>query len=449
MRSIPLSTLVLLLCAAGLPARAADAPPARPNIIYILADDMGYADAGFNGGKEIKTPNLDLLARGGANLKSFYVQPVCSPTRSALMTGRYPSSTGVYSVVKPRTPWGLKLEEQTLPQMLRSAGYETAISGKWHLGEFEPAYRPTQRGFDHQYGHWYGAIDYNTHLRDGVLDWHRNDQPCKDEGYSTHLIAREACRMIREKNPDKPLFLYLPFNAVHGPYQVPDKYSAAYPDLTGIRRTYAGMLSAMDEAIGQVLAALEEKKIRDNTLIIFSSDNGGPSPGRITSNGPLRAGKGTLYEGGVRVCAFANWPGRIPAGKTIDEPLHAVDWYPTLTKLAGTTLEQKLPLDGLDIWPVLTAGAKSPHEALILCGIQRGHAAIRMGDWKLIVGARGKTKGAKATETDQLYHLAEDIGETRNLAAEKPDKLKELRARYDAMMKTAAPSGEVAGESKE
>jgi arylsulfatase A-like enzyme len=235
---------------------------------------------------------------------------------------------------------------------------------------------------------------------------------------------------------------------VHGPFQVPEKYSAAYPDLKGIRRTYAGMLSAMDEAIGQVLAALEEKKIRDNTLIIFSSDNGGPSPGRITSNGPLRAGKGTLYEGGVRVCAFANWPGRIPAGKTIDEPLHAVDWYPTLLKLTGTTLPQKLPLDGLDIWPVLTAGAKSPREALVLCGTRRGEAAIRMGDWKLIVGGAGKAQGARGIETDQLYHLAEDIGETRNLAADKPDKLKELRAKYDEMMQTAVPSGEIAGGLK-
>ena len=442
-------SLGLLACASGLPDGAADAAPAKPNIIYILADDMGYADAGFNGGKDIKTPNLDLLARGGANLKSFYVQPVCSPTRSALMTGRYPSSTGIYSVVKPRTPWGLKLEEQTLPQMLRSAGYETAISGKWHLGEFEPAYRPTQRGFDHQYGHWFGAIDYNTHLREGVLDWHRNDQPCKDEGYSTHLIAREACRMIRERNPDKPLFLYLPFNAVHGPFQVPEKYSEPYTDLKGVRRTYAGMLSAMDEAVGQVLAALDEKKIRDNTLILFSSDNGGPSPGRITSNGPLRAGKGTLYEGGVRVCAFANWPGRIPAGKTIDEPLHAVDWYPTLAKLTGARLEQKLPLDGLDIWPVLTAGAKSPHEAIILCGTQRGQAAIRMGDWKLLVSAGGKAKGGAAKGADQLYHLATDLGESRNVAADHPEKLKELRAKYDQMMSTAAPSGEVAGGLKE
>jgi arylsulfatase A-like enzyme len=407
----------------------------KPNIIYILADDMGYADAGFNGGKEIRTPNLDAIARGGSILTSYYVQPVCSPTRSALMTGRYPSSTGVYTVVKPHSPWGLKLEEQTLAQVLRDAGYETAISGKWHLGEFEPAYRPTRRGFDHQYGLWFGQIDYYTHLRDGVLDWHRNDEPSKDEGYSTHLIAKEACRIIREKNPGKPLFLYLPFNAVHGPHQVPDSYCAPYTQLKGVRKTYAGMLSAMDEAVGQVLATLDEMKMRENTLIIFSSDNGGPDPGKVTSNGPLRAGKGTIYEGGIRVCACVNWPGRIPAGKSIGEPLHAVDWYPTLTKLTGANVEQKLPLDGRDIWPVLTEGAKSPHEALVLCGMKRGQAAIRMGDWKLLVGAG---------DGDQLYNLAEDLGEKRNLAGEKPEKLRELRAKYDEMMKTAVPCGEPA-----
>jgi arylsulfatase A-like enzyme len=352
------------------------------------------------------------------------------------MTGRYPSRTGVYSVVKPHAQWGLKLEEQTLAQALRGVGYETAISGKWHLGEFEPAYRPTRRGFDHQYGLWFGMIDYFTHLRDGVLDWHRDDQPSEDKGYSTHLIAREACRIIREKIPDKPLFLYLPFNAVHGPHQVPQSYCEPYQNLKGVRRTYAGMMSAMDEAVGQVLAALDDKGIRDNTLIIFSSDNGGPAPGSVTSNGPLRAGKGTIYEGGIRVCACVNWPGHIPAGKTIDEPLHAVDWYPTLVKLTGATVDQKLPLDGLDIWPVLTGGAKSPHDALILCGTIRGEAAIRMGDWKLLVGANKRQQGG-----DQLYNLAEDIGEKKDLAAERPEKVRELRARYDEMMKTAVPSG--------
>jgi arylsulfatase A-like enzyme len=178
------------------------------------------------------------------------------------------------------------------------------------------------------------------------------------------------------------------------------------------------MVAAMDEAIGQILAALDEKKIRDNTLIIFSSDNGGPSPGKVTSNGALRGQKGTLYEGGIRVCAFASWPDHIPAGQTIYEPLHAVDWYPTLVKLTGATHEQKLPLDGLDIWPVLTAGAKSPHEALIICGTERGQAAIRMGDWKLLVGAAGKAKSS-----GQLYNLADDLGETHDLADAQPEKV--------------------------
>jgi len=437
---IPPRLLAALLLVFPAVLHAADATPPKPNILYILADDMGFADAGFNGGRDIKTPNIDKLARDGAILKSFYVQPVCSPTRAALMTGRYAVRTGVYTVVRPNAPWGLKLEERTLAQALRDAGYETAIDGKWHLGEFEPGYRPTRRGFDHQYGLWFGMIDYFTHMRDGRLDWHRDDRPCKDEGYTTHLLAKEACRMIRERDPAKPLFLYLPFNAVHAPLQVPQTYCQPYTNLKGARRTYAGMVAAMDEAIGQVLAALAEQKIRDNTLVIFSSDNGGPEPGKVTSNGPLRAGKGTIYEGGIRVCACVNWPGHVPAGKSIDEPLHAVDWYPTLVKLAGGSPDRKLPLDGLDIWPVLTQGARSPHDALLLCGTRPGQAAIRMGDWKLLVGAGGGKAGQA-----ELYNLADDLGEKNNLAAEKPDKARELRARLDAAMKNAVPSGAGSG----
>ncbi len=418
------SLFLLLLSTA-----AYGAAPSRPNVLYILADDYGYADAGFNGSKDIQTPQLDQLARAGAILKSFYVQPVCSPTRASLMTGRYVAHTGVYSVVHPNEPWGLPLCERTLAQALRDAGYETAIVGKWHLGEHQPGYRPTQRGFDHQYGLWFGMIDYFTHMRGQQLDWHRDDQPCHDEGYSTHLIAREACRIIREKSPDKPLFLYLPFNAVHGPHQVPDQYLKPYENLKGVRRIYAGMVAAMDEAVGQVVAALKEKGILDNTLIIFSSDNGGPNPGKVTDNGPLRGGKGSIYEGGVRVCAFATWPGRIPGGRVIDEPLHAVDWYPTLLNLAGGSLEQKLPLDGRDIWPVLTQGAKSPHDVLLLSGTRPGEVALRMGDWKLV--RHGKQ--------EELYNLAEDLGETRNLAKTQPDKLKELAARLDELLKTAVP----------
>jgi arylsulfatase A-like enzyme len=419
-------TTCLLLCAQ---AFAADAP--KPNIVYILADDMGYADAGFNGGKQIQTPNLDGLAKKGAILSSFYVQPICSPTRASLLTGRYVAHTGVYTVVRPGAPWGLPLAERTLAHALREAGYVTAITGKWHLGEFQPTYLPTQRGFEHQYGLWFGNIDYFTHVREGVLDWHRDDQPCKDEGYSTHLIAKEACHLIRNRDAAKPLFLYLPFNAVHGPFQVPDSYLAPYGKLSGKRKAYAGMVAAMDEAIGQVVSALEEQKILENTLIVFSSDNGGPSPGVITDNSPLRAGKGTTYEGGVRVCAFACWPGHIPAGKVVDEPIHIIDWYPTLLNLAGGKLEQKLPLDGKDIWPVLTQGAKSPHDALLLSGTSFGNAAVRAGDWKLMSGKKW-----------ELYNLASDIGEKTDLAASNPEKLAEMKEILRRLLKDAVPSGD-------
>jgi arylsulfatase A-like enzyme len=445
---------LIMFVVVTLAPRGFGAAPPKPNILYILADDLGYADVGFTGGKEIQTPNIDRIGMSGAILESFYVQPVCSPTRAALLTGRYAVRTGVYNVVRPGAPWGLPLAERTLPQALREAGYETAICGKWHLGEFEEAYRPTHRGFDHQYGQWFGAIDYFTHLREGKHDWHRDDQPSKDEGYSTHLLAREAVRIIREKQPDKPLFLYLAFNAVHAPHQVPESYLAPYEELKNPRRIYAGMVAAMDEAIGQVIAALEEKELRENTLVIFSSDNGGPNPGRVTDNGVLRAGKGTIYEGGIRVCACAAWPGHIPEGSVVKEPLHAVDWYPTLLKLAGASLEQKLPIDGLDIWPVLTQGAKSPHESVLLCGTRLNQFAVRMGSWKLLVRAdetdaeaseiaaprRARRKAAAAANAApvELYNLAADPGEKHNLADQQPDKVAELRTRLEAWTKGAA-----------
>src|SRR5688500_10406489 len=305
--------------------------PARPNVVVIVADDMGFADAGFNGCTDIKTPNLDRLAASGVRLEQWYVQPVCSPTRAALMTGRYPMRHGLQvGVVRPWAQYGLPLEERTLAQALQQAGYATAISGKWHLGHFQPAYLPTRRGFDQQYGHYNGALDFFTHERDGGFDWHRNERVSRYEGYATHLIAREALWVIEAHDAARPLFLYVPFNAVHSPYQAPETYAAPYSHLKGNRRIYAGMLAAMDEAIGQIIAALEKKGLRDNTLIFFCSDNGGPAPGVITSNGPLRAGKGTVYEGGIRVPAVAAWTGRIKPGTIVKEPLHIVDWYPTL-----------------------------------------------------------------------------------------------------------------------
>jgi arylsulfatase A-like enzyme len=233
---------------------------------------------------------------------------------------------------------------------------------------------------------------------------------------------------------------------------VPEKYKAPYANLKEPRRTYAGMVAAMDEAIGQIVAALDETGLRQNTLILFSSDNGGPAPGRVTSNGPLRAGKGTLYEGGVRVCAFATWPGRIPAGAVVNQPIHIADWYPTLLKLAGAPLAQKLPLDGRDVWATVAEGRPSPHEEILL-NTEPTRGAIRVGDWKLVLnGAQtsedsegeveetARTRRARrAGSSVELFNLASDLSETNNLAASRPEKVKELRARYDRLAAQAVP----------
>lgn len=446
----------LILAIGTLALAAADDPakPPRPNIVYILADDLGWGDVGWHS-SEIRTPNLDKLAAAGARLEQFYVQPVYSPTRAALMTGRYPMRLGLQvGVVRPWANYGLPLEERILPQALRDAGYETAITGKWHLGHVKPEYLPTQRGFDHQYGHYNGALDYFTHIRDGGFDWHRDDRECRDEGYSTHLIAREAVARIEARDVNKPLFLYVAFNAVHAPHEVPESYKAAYAGLAEPRRTYAGMLTALDEAVGQIDAALDKQGLRDNTLILFSSDNGGPAPGRVTSNGPLRGAKATLYEGGVRVPAFATWKGHIAAGSEVKAVLHAVDWYPTLLGLAGARLEQPLPLDGRDAWPAITAGRPTPHDAILLNSTPQA-GAIRAGDWKLIVReagaaggndvgddeeaaapARKKAAGRRAVE---LFNIANDPYEKHDLAQSEPAKREELRARYEDLAAQAVP----------
>jgi arylsulfatase A-like enzyme len=427
----------------------------KPDIVFILADDLGYNDVGFTGGKEIKTPNLDQLAAAGTVLNQFYVQPVCTPTRAALMTGRYPMRYGLQvGVIIPTAQYGLSLEEQMLPTALRDAGYSTFILGKWHLGSFDNAYWPTARGFDHHYGQLFGAIDYFTHIRDGKLDWHRDGQLLKEEGYTTHLLASEAVRVIHSQPKNKPLFLYLPFNAVHGPFEAPEKYKEPYRGLKGQRRTYAGMVAAMDEAVGKVVQAIEETGRRKNTLFIFSSDNGGPAPGRITDNGIFRAGKGTLYEGGVRVCAFVTWDGTINTRSHVVEPMHMIDWYPTLLKLTDARVNQKLPLDGRDIWPTITENKKSPHDEILL-NTRPDAGAIRVGDWKFVfngsiseVGKQdaGNTETPKAANTKpaasdliELFNLRDDPREKKNLAATNPAKLNELRSRYEALAKQAVP----------
>jgi len=411
----------------------------KPNIVFILADDLGFKDVGYHGGI-IKTPNIDKLASEGVRLEQFYVQPVCSPTRSSLMTGRYPMRYGLQvGVVRPWADYGLPLEERTLAQALKEAGYETAICGKWHLGHLNSKYLPTARGFDHQYGHYNGALDYFTHIRDKGLDWHRDDEPLKEEGYTTDLLANESVRLIERHDVSRPLFLYVPFNAVHSPFQAPDSYVEMYKHIKARnKRIYAGMVTCMDDAIGRIISALDKRGMRRNTLIIFCSDNGGV--GGIADNGPLRGHKAQLYEGGVRVPATATWPGVLKAGAVVQEPLHIVDMYPTLIKLAGGNLKQKLPLDGRDAWPTIAEGKASPHEDILL-NVTPSNGAIRCGDFKLIHnGDTGANNAGNKAGKDvfELFNLADDPYEKNDMSEKNPQKLLELKQRLESYAKQAA-----------
>lgn len=438
-----LFSLLVAACLAALlalpgPGTAAD----RPNIVYILADDLGWTDVGYHG-SEIRTPNIDRLAASGAKLEQFYVQPVCSPTRAALLTGRYSMRMGLQTgVVRPWAQYGLPLNERTLPQALREAGYTTAITGKWHLGHFQRAYLPTQRGFDHQYGHYNGALDYFTHLRDGGFDWHRDDRVSRDEGYATNLMGQEAVRLIESHDGKKPLFLYVAFNAPHAPLQAPEEYLAQYAHIPRPRRrAYAAMVTCMDDNIGRIAAALEKRGMTRNTLLVFSSDNGGPT-GEAATNGPLRARKGTLYEGGVRVAAWASWPGRIKAGATVSEPLQMVDWYPTLLKLAGARTEQPLPVDGRDIWAALAEGKPSPRDEWLL-NVEPNAGALRKGPWKL-VAANVPLGGADdapipASGKVELFNLQQDPYEKTDLAAAEPERVRVLLKRLRQYAREAVP----------
>ena len=423
------------------PSPAAD----QPNIIFIMFDDLGNADLGYRG-SDIKSPNIDKLATGGVRLESFYGMMVCTPSRAALMTGRYPMRYGLQTlVIFPSHTYGLATDERTLPQALKEAGYYTALIGKWHLGHADKKYWPQNRGFDYVYGNLVGEVDYFTKDRGGVIDWQRNGNFLKEEGYYTDLIGDDAVKLIENYDGKKPLFLYLASLAPHSPYQAPAKYTDLYKDTIKDekRRTYAAMITAMDIQVGRIVAALEKKKMLDNTLIFFATDNGGSTSALFAtgarspeeraasggvdlqhkppaSNAPFRAGKGSLYEGGVRVPAFAYWPGKLKPG-VVNEPLHMVDVMPTLLALAGGKGSDSHPFDGKDMWPVLTGQQPSVHDD-VLINVEAVRGAIRKGNWKLFKWATlpGKT---------ELYDLSKDPGEKDNVADQHPEIVKDLEAR--------------------
>ncbi|HEY0698147.1 MAG TPA: arylsulfatase, partial [Micromonospora sp.] len=413
-----------------------------PNIIYIVADDMGWADAGFHD-SDIATPNLDRLAQDGARLEQFYVQPMCTPTRAALMTGRYPLRYGLQTGVIPGAgAYGLATDEYLLPQMLKDAGYRTAMVGKWHLGHAMPEYWPRQRGFDYFYGALVGEIDHFKHASHGVPDWYRDNQPLEEAGFDNTLFGNEAARVIERHDRGNPLFLYLAFTAPHTPFQAPPEYLDRFKNIEDEnRRTYAAMISVLDDGVGKVVTALEKAGIRDNSIIVFHSDNGGVKNsmfagdskvvgGLPADNGPYRDGKGTLYEGGTRVAAFVNWPGRVRAG-VIDGMIHVVDMYPTLATLAGAELGKNKPLDGMDVWPTIGEGNPSPRSEVIY-NIDPMAGAVRQGDWKLVWKA-------SLPQKIELFNLADDKSEKADLAAQNPDKVKELQARITELAGEMAP----------
>jgi arylsulfatase A-like enzyme len=439
--SVSLLAVAAALVCATHPALATDK---KPHVVHIVADDLGWKDVGFNGCSDIKTPNIDALAAGGAKLTQFYAQPMCTPTRAALLTGRYPFRYGLQTAVIPSvSAYGLDTTEWLMPQALKEAGYKTAIIGKWHLGHADKKWWPRQRGFDYQYGAMIGELDYFTHEEHGVLDWYRDNKPVREKGYTTQLIGNDAVRLIEQHDPATPLYLYLTFNAPHTPYQAPKEYIDRYPNIADpTRRIYAGMVTCLDDEIGRVVAALDKKGMRSNTLILFHSDNGGTKNAMFAGvmadmskvkipcdNGPYRDGKGALFEGGTRVCALANWPGRIKA-QTVDGLIHAVDLYPTLAALAGASTAKCKPLDGVNVWDTIAEGKPSPRNEIIY-NIEPFRGALRQGDWKLI------WRTLLPSSVD-LYNLAQDPSEQNNLAAAHPDKVIAMQQRLDALAKDAA-----------
>ena len=420
-------TAIAVASAPGqLAAQTDDAAGARPNILVVVSDDIGWGQPGFNGGTEVGTPSLDRIAYEGVKLTQFYVAPGCSPTRYSLMSGRYHWKTGNKDELPTgNTTIGMLLDERTIAEALRDTGYSTWMVGKWHLGQWYQAHLPLQRGFDHHYGLYSGTFGYYSHSRAGILDLHRNGRPVVEEGYSTFLIAEEAIQLIERHDGRNPFFLYLAFNAAHLPAAgVPDEYAERYAHLqSSLRRSQRGQLKAMDDALGWVIDALDRKGVLDDTLVVYFNDNGGT--GRAGGNGPYRGVKGDYLEGGIRVPAAMRWPGHIPAASQTDALLHVVDVFPTLAGVAGASTKGGLPLDGIDAWQAIAAGSPSPRHEVV-----HSLKVIRSGDWKLI-SEDGKAYGGQGRSVQQLYNIGTDPYEETNLASSEEAKVAELRERLD------------------
>ncbi|MEP3479689.1 MAG: arylsulfatase [Fuerstiella sp.] len=434
-----------VLC--GLIAVSADAAVkgSRPNIVFILSDDMGWNQPGFNGGEMAPTPNMDQLASEGMRLNEFYTHSVCAPTRSAFLTGRYAFRTwsdwrsedfGKPSYLNKlglelaynekgeatRRIHALDTEERTVAEALQEADYFTSLIGKWHLGEWLPEHLPMGQGFEHQYGHYGWGIDYfnktivhNAPARFAVYDWHRNQKPVDESGYATDLIAAEAERVIADRKDDeRPFFVYVAFNAVHGPLNPPPGFEGDKNDPMAIR---AAMLKSLDNAVGRISKAVDDNGFRDNTLFIFTNDNG---PVLEELSKPYRGTKNTTFEGGVRQPAILRWPGHTKPGSQKDGLMFVTDFFPTFIHLAGGRQKQDRPIDGIDMSSMLFEDAASRRHEIVfdVAGSVR-LPTIRQGDFKLM--------------GDALYNIEEDPSERTDVASLHPQIVARLQGRLSQL----------------
>ncbi len=433
-RRQPLLLLGLLLIPFG-SLCAAEASP--PNIVFIIADDLGWADVAFHGGNA-PTPHLDRLAKEGLELHQHYVAPVCSPTRAGLLTGRCWSRFGITT---PTNELALPMDTVTLPRALKSKGYETFLAGKWHLGSL-PKWGPNHFGFDHSYGSLAGGISpWNHRYKKGPysITWHRNQELIEEPGHVTDLLTNEAVQWIKSRK-SSPFFLYVPFTAVHLPIKEPEEWLKRVPKniADDVPRHYAACVMHLDDAVGRIIQSLEDAGLRNNTLLVFTSDNGGSTVenndlkypddncpnGRLTGNNrPLRGRKGDVYEGGTRVPTLVSWPARVQPGR-VDSPVQITDWMPTFCSLAGYKPDCELKWDGTDITDLLVNQSPLPDRPIYTAGPRWRAVSLRYGDWKLITHGTGDQRRV------ELFNIAADASESKDMADGHPKQVKEMLVRF-------------------
>lgn len=441
---------ILAVIAVPILASAQVTAAERPNVIVIVADDLGWADVGYHGGN-IDTPSLDRLAEQGVQLNRFYTTPICSPTRAALMTGRDPMRLGVaYGVIMPWDNIGVNPAEHFMPESFGAAGYQTAMVGKWHLGHAQMTYHPNERGFEHFYGHLHTEVGfYPPFANVGGKDFQVNGVTADDEGYETYLLADEVSRYIRERDTQKPFFIYMPFIAPHTPLDAPAELQEKYKDIDtdlpparsnqtdstrriskmlmreSARPMYAAVVDGMDQAIGQVLNTLDEEGLSDNTIVLFFSDNGGAAYSYGgADNAPLRGGKGETFEGGIRVVSLMRWPEKLQGGQIFDQVMTVMDIFPTLADAAGVDPLNTFEFDGSSLWPSISEGTTHTREDMIMFASEipiYGSFKLTAFDntWKLV--QEMEQDQLSTTVTNYLFKIADDPNEYNNLAAEYPD----------------------------